>query len=390
MRVTLIDDVRDYVNRSHAYAWQRSSSQGKTPDEPGIVSAFLSDEMCDGLKASLQQHAQAGAQALVRGIFTHQTPMVKLTTEGQSVEIADLMLVHCHYAQLPGGSSHAIGRALLFQAKCTQKPETGSLASGTERIQFELYQLWNPFNGTRRLQRQPAGAKHWDFRKKHTVRLADPVTAGEYLTVFKGQAFDLANTTPPWAANLSPGLHHASLATYPSGCAWSAGGAVNASATASAGVSCPTDFGTAFVDFLKGRSGRPFVLGPTQQDDHWSLFVNEMLRISAPGSKYVYNSQNQNVSSRARGQDLQFLSTIFPLLHATQIEMRAFIHGQHDAFRLTNFLLRRASSSAAWAAERAPPNLSDILEAIPSDDEGHVPMLLVITVGENEQPFEEA
>ena len=44
----LDNDIRNYVNRTHANAWRRVKP-GSTPDEPALVSSFLSSEMYRGL-----------------------------------------------------------------------------------------------------------------------------------------------------------------------------------------------------------------------------------------------------------------------------------------------------------------------------------------------------
>lgn len=114
----LDNDIRNYVNRTHANAW-RNVKSGSTPDEPALVSSFLSSEMYRGLRVILGNYAKPGVSTLIRGIFTHQTPKVKISGAAHSTEIADLMLVHQHFTGPKGKRVATTGNALLFQAKRT-------------------------------------------------------------------------------------------------------------------------------------------------------------------------------------------------------------------------------------------------------------------------------
>lgn len=374
--MTLLDEVREYVNKSHANAWLRAA--GAVPDEPGLVSSFLSKEMYRGLRQSLQRHARPGTNTLVRGIFTHQTPKVRLVHRRRSVEIADLMLVHQHFSR--NWRTPTSGRALLFQAKRTSTPSTGSVAAGTQATQFELYRDWAKFVGSTRLPVSPKGFRSWDFCAGGRVSQANAVAAGEYMTVFDQHAFSVTAAIPQWAAPISCGPAHSVLAgSYPATCTWSAGGAPLPGSSPSRGVNCPVDFGTVFTDFLGGSRGRPYIPDVSNRSDHWSIFVNKMLSISArPNGNYVYTSKKQNIASGLRGRNL-----IAALWHAVEEEVECFLSGvdPHDGsgFAITNSLLDRVIKSELDVPNDFPPdNLAHEFLGPPGG--GHVPMLLILTV----------
>lgn len=380
--MTFSDEVRNYVNKSHANAWRRAGA--KVPDEPALVSSFLSRDMYRGLRKILKTW-RGGLPITVTGIFTHQTPKVRLTTQKQSTEIADLMLVHQHLSVAGGSVVSTRGNALLLQAKRTGTPATGSVASGTAALQFELYRDWAPFVGTSRLPSAPVGGTHWNFRSGLTLGVAAPLEEGAYLTVFNQQAFSVAHFKPQWAASISPAPAHAALASFPADCTWSQGHAPAPGSSASGGVACPTDFGTAFVEFLDGKRGRSFTPGITAGPDHWSIFVNMMLQVSANSSSYLYNSLNQGIKNAPRDRTLLF-GSVAPLLgHVALEELSSFIsqdsQRRGDPFHLTNLLIRTIDTEAQGRSDDRPPNdgPNTYLE---EDDSGHPPMLLVVTSDE--------
>lgn len=377
--MTFSDEVRNYVNKSHANAWRRAGV--KVPDEPALVSPFLSRDMYRGLCKILKTW-RGGLTTTVTGIFTHQTPKVRLITQKQSTEIADLMLVHQHLSVTGGLVVSTRGNALLLQAKRTGTPATGSVASGTAALQFELYRDWAPFVGTSRLPSAPVGGTHWNFRNGLALGVATPLKEGAYLTVFDQQAFSVAHFNPQWAAPISPGPAHTALASFPASCTWSQGYAPTPGSSASGGVACPTDFGTAFVEFLDGRRGRSFTPGITAGPDHWSIFVNMMMQVSANSSSYPYNSSNQGIQNAPRGRTLLFES-VAPLLgHVAFEELSSFISRDSqrlgDPFHLTNLLIRTIGAEAQDGSNDRP-SYDGPYTYLEGDDSGHPPMLLVVT-----------
>ncbi|ALL70290.1 hypothetical protein K788_0001366 (plasmid) [Paraburkholderia caribensis MBA4] len=385
--MALLDEIREYVNKSHANAWRRAG--GKVPDEPGLVSSFLSKEMYRGLRRSLQSYVTPSTSVMVRGIFTHQTPKVRLLHRKRSVEIADLMFVHQHFAT--SRRAPTSGRALLFQAKRTGTTWTGSVASGTQATQFELYRDWAAFEGTVRLPSSPVGDPHWDFREGGKITQATAVAAAEYMTVFDQHAYSMAAANPQWTAPILNGPAHSTLArSFPASCAWSAGSAPLPGSIPSRGVTCSVDFGTVLTDFLRGARGRPFNPGVLAGSDHWSVFVNRMLSISArPNGNYLYTSKNQNVTAGLRGRNVMFLQNVPALWHAVEEEVERFLAGEAEFdmphFAVTNSLLARISESRGETSDNLPPdNLSE--EPFEPSTGGHVPMLLIVSVGDDDSP----
>lgn len=373
--MAFVDDVRDYVNLSQAHAWRIAAP--KNPDEPGLVSAFLAKDMYRALRATLGKYIPPSEQLLVKGIFTHQTPKVQPTGAAKSVEIGDLLLVHQHFDT---GRRKAIrGRALLFQAKRTEKPKTGSLNTGNQKIQFDLYQGWPPFKGTLRLPELPTGSTtEWDFNQPSAG--GEPPRAGaEYMTVFKGHAFTEGVPVPPasWGI-LANGPANAAFGAsgYPGGCTW-ATGQVSAGALAVSGVSCSNDFAQTFQKFILGTVGRAFDAAATSGPDHWSIFVNLMLQFAfKKDSDYKYTSANQNVTSGMRGRDLHLFATLPALRFSMDEELDAwFESGTRSPFNFTNALLRHARERL----KENPPDGRDSL--VFTGGGGHVPILYIASIG---------
>lgn len=382
----LDNDIRTYVNRTHANAWRRVKP-GSTPDEPALVSSFLSSEMYRGLRRILGNYATPGVSHLVRGIFTHQTPKVRMSGAAHSTEIGDLMLVHQHFTGPKGKRVATTGNALLLQAKRTPTTSTGSLASTLEALQFQLYQSWAPFkSATGRLPTAPSGYTEWDFNLPSAG--GGPATAAAgYLAVFDQQAFSVPAATPQWSAPVTPSApgHALMVAAYPASSTWSVGDAPAAAAPPSGGTSCPLDFGSAFVEFLMGARGRPFVPGVPAPTDHWSIFVNHMLRESARSTSYVYRSKNQGIISAPRGRGFMHFAASTALWHALEEGADNFLWGEGDrSFNVANKLFRWIDNLPVSEGDE-PPLGQPILAT--SEEGGHVPILLVLTVGGEGQPF---
>lgn len=386
--MTLEDELRTYTNLSHANAWRRASPE--KPDEPAYVSSLISFELFRGLRKTLRKYATPGTKVLTRGIFTHQTPKVALLTQTSSVEIGDLMFVHQHFTSDP--RNPVSGRALLLQAKRTLSPKTGSLASGTQSIQFELYRDWSPFKGTSRLPEAPPGAPHWDFKLGGPLG-RQPATAGSaYVTIFKENAYTTPSFTPQWAAPLEngPSKHKLIAKKYPAECTWSVGNSPAPDSAPKLGVSCLTDFGSALSNFLIGSIGRDFTPGTLTGSDHWSIFINMMLAESGrPSGDYIYKSSNQGIPSAARGRHLSFVALETAFRHSLVDETDDFLESianstNFDGFELTNQFLRRLEDYRRYKGEAPPSPPPDFA---PSWQGGHVPMLLVTTIGVDDQPF---
>ncbi|WHS60477.1 hypothetical protein [Pseudomonas sp. G2-4] len=375
----LIDDIRTYVNLSHAFAWARASP--KTPDEPGLVSALLAKEMYRGLRATLTHYIPSSCDLLVKGVFTHQTPKVKPSGSSKSVEIGDLLLVQQHFDR--AGKAPVIGRAMLLQAKTALKPKTGSLYSGTQRIQFELYQSWPKFTGVSRIATAPPDYTEWDF--KNASIQPEPYAAGsQYVVIFKGNAYKAANTTPTWLAKLSGGVDHGSLVAnaFANESTWVTGICTPAPSTAKSGVECHTDFAECFEGLLTGRLGRGFQPGVLSGSDHWSIFVNTMLEMASnPTHSYTYTCANQNITSSMRGCDLM-LQAVAPILKFSSTEdvdrwLISSPKSRSNEFNFINSLFQLVEQRERHVTP--PSNFNE--DTYKKFAGGHVPILVVSTIG---------
>ncbi|VVE48607.1 hypothetical protein PAQ31011_04567 [Pandoraea aquatica] len=388
----LPDDLRDYTNLTHANAWRRHTGKPKNgPDEPAYVSSLLLGETFRGLRATIRSYATPGTLTQVRGIFTHQTPKVKLATGGQSVEMGDLMFVHRHFS--PHLRQATFGRALLLQAKRTLTPKTGSLASKTQPIQFRLYRDWPLFEGVTRIPQAPIGATAWDFHLSGVTPASPPQAGSAYMTIFPEQAYTIAAAVPQWMAPLQAGVARSRLKSkgYPQDCTWAVGASPAHGTHPRAGVSCPTDFGTALTDFLSGKIGRPFVPGAMTATDHWSYFVNQMLLESGRANgNYRYTATNQNVTSAPRGRNIGFMAWENVLEHSIANDQEAWREGLGDGgsppFEFSRSVLAIMDRLARdRRAEGGPPDETPETVFVPSG--GHVPLLLVTTIGNDCEPF---
>jgi hypothetical protein len=374
--MTMKDELCDYANLSHANAWRRAKIQTPpvNPDEPGFVSSLLSPDIIQGLRDILKKYTVPGTKVRTRGIFTHQTPKVVPSGASKSVEIGDLMFVHI---DMPVGAPSS-ARALLLQAKMSLKPKTGSLASANEALQFKLYRDWLPFHGKFRLPKYSPLGGAWDFRPTPTDKLTAQLGSG-YITIFDNEAYNTVYAAQQWLAPVNPGPAALNLsASFPKSTTWSLGSSPSFNTKPSDGVDCLNDFGTAFSDFLAGSSGRTFSLGANSGTDHWSAFVNFMLAEAlSPG--YKFKLKNQGVKSAARAANINFVSTVFQAIE----RLNTFGLDGDDIFEPwpESELLK---ALGFLEHDEGPPEELQNAETNPGGR--HVPILIVLTFGNPEQP----
>ncbi|MGK5023087.1 hypothetical protein [Janthinobacterium sp. LB2P10] len=369
--LTLTDEIRDYISRTHAYAWALAQADGKKPDEPALVHAFLADSMWPVLQSILRARAAPGSDIIVRGIFTHQTPTVREIGAKRGCELADLMLVRMH---VPAGSlDPAYGKALLLQAKHKAGPFTEPLTDEGDSTQLKLYQEWEPFEGVKRLSASPPGAgagTAWNFRDKDSPP-AWPTTA-QYLTVLQGQPFELSDTTQPATCAVNATLSHSQISSnkWPGNSVW-ANGPVPIKADVERGADCPNDFAQTLVDFVKGQCGRPFDNRPVPGSSHWSLFVAEMLRFAGLPD-YTFGSKKLT-----RTQVVNAFCSILPMIAEQQT--RDLL-----ATGIPNFSFTNSGISAVWQNSSSggmaggPREAGEPGLAVPQG----IPILLVLSYGD--------
>lgn len=411
MAKALVDDLRDYVNLTHALAWERATQRGTTPDEPGLVASFLDSSLQNHLQSILlsQYTGMRKLNMQLNSIFTHKTPVVTPAGAANGVEIADLMLIRQHFA-VGGSTPRTAARALLLQAKRNTQPHSGHVGSGNPKIQFELYQSWRPFKGSSYLSKGPdgQGLTDWDF---NPAKLTAPPDYGHYLAVFDGHAFDYV-AAPQYLANPSAGLIFPA-SNYPMnpphGSTW-ANAPVSASDTSAAGVACHIDFAQTLEQFVLGTAGQPFTPGVSTGSDHWSIFVNQML-LTAASSQYTYTSKRTGVASGApRGRQIQAFMAIQPYMSLAAENFRLpwrerhlsswpleyyrqffqyFRYDELKEFRSRAFVKdvvrywdRTFAQDHADGNGVLPPRV-DTEAPDDYDDAGHVPVLILATSGED-------
>lgn len=389
--MTLSDDLRHWINLSHAQAWAASVSSPavyKTPDEPGLVAALLGSDIQNGLEAELKKALGPTANVQVDSVFTHKTPLVK--PNGKTpVEIGDLLLIRQHF--VTGPTPSAQGMAVLLQAKKNSKPSSGNVSSGKENIQFELYRDWPTFHGETRLARTPDAhpkAKPWDFKEPHRKN-----KFGQYLAIFDQAAHDF---TPPTTLGAATTAFTAS--SYPP-TAWSSGLVMPPPGPLE--VNCPDDFAHTLAEFLRGNVGEPFAPGSIGGTDHWSRFINTMLGEAAKTS-YSFVSRRTNITTATpRGARICTLMAMEPLVKLAIIQEIQSYLPRHDGSGLPNFMdephffynasrrpgfiydLREMSETLRQliGAIDTPPNNPEDSVRRADDNDGHVPILSIATSG---------
>lgn len=267
--LALLDDLRYWINLSHALAWQGTAQTQAdpkvktywTPDEPGLVAALLDSRIQSGLELEFKKVCTGRANVRIDSIFTHKTPTVRFGGK-TPVEIGDLLLVRQHFDTQTLTSQ---GKALLLQAKKNTASNSGSVSSGNPNTQFELYKGWAPFQGVTRL---PVGP--WNF-----LQTNQQGRFGEYLAVFEGHAHTF--TLPGTLGAATSAFNQSDYPSHPPPkTAW-ANGPVAPTASAANFVQCPDDFAITLSDFFIGRAGESFVPGPIGTRNDWSDFVNTMI-----------------------------------------------------------------------------------------------------------------
>lgn len=397
--MAFLDELRYLINLSHALAWDgavRSTSRYNTPDEPGLVAAFLDSIIQDELENQLRKALLATANLQIDSIFTHKTPLVE--PSGKSpVEIGDLLLIRQHFVT---STDEVHGMALLLQAKRNIHPSSGDISSGNPRIQFELYRDWPSFYGHSRLAHSPDPTKStpppWDFK------LSNPHGRfGQYLAIYGNQAHDfsrpanLGAATAAFAASLYPPNGPTGQAKT----AWSSGQVVKTASPTD--VTCLNDFAGTLEDFINGNAGEPFIPGEISGSDHWSCFVNTMLAEAAK-LDYTFLSRRTNVTTATRrGSKVCTFMAIQPLMKLAVMRevhryapdydnygLLDFEHEPHFYFRaaessefIANMRMMQANLREEIRADGPPPTRPEEPARHRQDGGYHVPILSIATSG---------
>lgn len=270
--------LKNYINETHQKTYSTAQELEKKIDEPGHISQFLEGhkELEDRLN-----NCPLPSHYIIDIVFTHQTPKIKLVNGDISVEIADLLLVYIPHNKR---DSKLEGKALLIQAKRNQKPKTGSLAGRTESVQFEIYNHWHPFNFITRKDTFSSNNTSWHFQLDKQNELSN------YTVIYAKNAFGdgLNNPSEEFINN-----------DFFNDCSWNAAKCEHVQNTASQGLLCDEDFSELFEKVITGQAGKKFSPDLAEKNDHWSLFVIDMMQLASdPSYKYKLSRQGIKESSR--------------------------------------------------------------------------------------------
>jgi hypothetical protein len=250
--------VDNAINQSFRTAWLKC---GHRPGEVDLVLSFFIEGL-DFLEEEFNRLLKPrGVAVCISGIFTHQTPMVELTTTefaGRRCELSDLCVLTTYGQPL---ATRGLGNAMLLQAKMEVR------YGGLDEIQQALYADETRFdyhspgalrtlNPRRRVlppKYEPALA-FWDLGGRHFPELPD---------------WDWHRTNVMWGSQ----MHR----------------------------ECPTEheFGAMFVDFLRGAAGYG-LRQPGVGEIRWNRIIFDLLEVTA---KAAVTRRNLAVRDVPRGSD---------------------------------------------------------------------------------------
>lgn len=307
--MTLHASILTYISNSHGLAWdefravkakaialglkERNAQRWKGPGEPAFVAQLVSAQALSELRDALVRHLPGhlcNGVPLLSTAFIHQKPKVRF--DASEVELGDLLVVRHHFVY---GRPEPQGRALLLQAKAGGSPKTGIL-SGNDAEQLRLYKDWPSIqfpNGE--VGNAPDGTPDWDFK----LGPPDAADAGCY-----GLVFDRELPLRP-ATRSRP--------AFPDGSPWSVG--LHSHFSANSVDASKLSLATVLTGLIQGSYGRPFEAVPPP-NDHWSVFINEILK-NAAAKKWLYRVQRLDIEGRDRLQHVAAMSATMPALAFT-------------------------------------------------------------------------
>jgi len=187
-----------------------------------------------------------------------------------------------------------------------------------------------------------------------------------------------------------------------------ANGPVAAHDTASNGVQCQENFASTLARFFEGHAGVSFNPGSISHVNDWSDFVNTMLWV-ATQTQYTFISKRTNVhTSTDRGRTISTFASIQALLNlaflqqVSQYAPRTDEQGIPDFMREPHFFklahdgsefvkelyamdqqirARLAEEPVAYEGDDIGPPMPPGRLDLPDSDGGHVPVLLISSVG---------
>lgn len=212
--------------------------------------------------------AKRGICLSIAGVFCHGRPQVAFDSNGKKcqVELADLLVVHCHRS---GGRTQS--RAVLIQAKMSPDG-SHTLPSGDE--QLDLFTRWPAFAFV---------GKVLDSRSRVLKEIGH---GSRYALIYDGRAFP-------------------EELEWPHQCPWSA-------CKAAKNLTSESSFATLVTNLVLGKDGRSF--SHTRPRGEWSRTINDLLRITGRRTfraKRLWPGTKGRIVEQAlpRNGDLMFFSS---------------------------------------------------------------------------------
>jgi hypothetical protein len=237
---------------------KRATDKWTTPGESAQVSLlaeypFLRRRLARIIQTRVSPSLSIGTP-LVSGVFVHDSPKVRFGASPTQVDLADLLFVRHHFRT---GQARPEGRAFLLQAKGSTTPRTGALTGKAGR-QFDLYADWStPFAFPNGEFGMPPGGGKWDFSKGPA---AHPLSG----------VYGVVSSQRSWRGQ-----------KFPDNCPWAVGAAFAPHKGLPRDARATLSLAGALDGFIAGRHGRPWNVGAgADADDHWSCFVEQVLRRS--------------------------------------------------------------------------------------------------------------
>ncbi|HIE0650141.1 TPA: hypothetical protein ACXJNB_003268 [Serratia marcescens] len=355
--MTLREVFEEYIKLIHSMAYEKSKSIGKTIDEPSFISSFVENHKT---LEELLNKSHSRKYYIIDAVYTHQTPKVKPAKSKMSVEIADLLIINTHHS---ASQSNTVGNAMLFQAKRHSSPKTGSLAAENEKTQFHLYKEWPRFTFKNRKFHFNGSDYQWDFNLKKDTALEH----SKYIVIYEGEIF----TNQP--GQLSQQFMNAK---FIDNSPWNSSACEGSKNQPSQGLTCEESFSATLEKIILGTNGRHFDTSENVANDHWSNFIQGMMRL-AVGGVYMYKLSRQNIIKRNRFRSISSSS----LYNTTELVLRHEMNKIHNPtnysienkppFYYTKIVLNSMSSNNSMS----PPAIGDDIAVMMPPS--HPPMLII-------------
>lgn len=212
--------------------------------------------------------AKYGIHLSIAGVFCHGRPQVIFDSNGKKcqVELADLLIVHCHRSV-----KRTQSRAILIQAKMSLD---GSHRLPTGDEQLDLFTRWPAFNFV---------GKVLDPRSRVLKEIGH---GSRYALIYNGQSFP-------------------EELEWPHQCPWSV-------CRTAKNLTSESSFATLITDIVLGKDGRSF--SHTRPRGEWSRTINDLLRITGRRTfraNRLWSGTKKRIVEQAlpRAGDLMFFSS---------------------------------------------------------------------------------